>query len=304
MTPPVLGALGGASATHQAPTITLDDLRSQVASENEILRAYRQCLAIKYKDERRVRAGVGYTRDDIGPVDSGLPTGTRIGDPAWMGRTPEDIPGMRIEENDERLFSFKPLLFHIARPLPSGEYRFYWSAWGLRECVLCGADELPEEIRKSNEVFVNVVAPEGTLHEAFFDPVDLGGLETSAGGPAGVLNPASFTDEGVGDITISRIAWDESGQVSMEIRPHGRLAGHHMDFIALDGSITLRLDFDDAESVSEEGGARALSWNRVCRRPWESGDLLMLRISESPDDLSGVTNDGQCTPTGPPPDDL
>ena len=90
----------------------------------------------------------------------------------------------------------------------------------------------------------------------------------------------------------------------MELRPHGRLAGHHMDFIALDGSITLRLDFDDAESVSEEGGARALSWNRVCRRPWESGDLLMLRISESPDDLSGVTNDGQCTPTGPPPDDL
>lgn len=296
------------------PAATLSDLRSQVADANEILRvgeamyglnAYRQCLANKYRDERIVRAGVEYRRQDIGPVDSGLPAGTRIGDPAWWGRSPEDIPGMRIEENDAHLFSFKPLLFHIVRPLPSGEYRFYWSSWWDTVRILCGADQLPEEIRKSDEVFVNVVAPAGTLHEAFFDPVDLGGSETGAGGLAGALNPASFTYEGVGDIAISRIAWEESGRVSMELRPHGRLAGHHMDFIALDGSITLRLDFDDAESVSEEGGARALSWN-VCLRPWKDGDLLMLRISASGTDLSGVTNNASCNsiPTGPPPDDL
>ncbi len=304
----------GASGSQQAPTTTLNDLRSQVASESEILsageathglKAYRQCLAHKYRDERIVQAGVDYRRQDIGPVDSGLPSGTRIGDPAWWGSFTEDIPGLRIEENDAHLFAFKPLLFHIARPLPSGEYKFYWSFWSDRVRVICGADELPEEIRKSDEVFVNVVAPDAALHEAFFDPVGLGGSETGAGGQAGVLSPASFTYEGVGDITINRIAWESPGRVNLELRPHGRLDGHHIDFIAQDGAITLRLDFDDAESVSEEGGARALRWN-MCEQPWEDGDLMMFRISVSGADLSGATNHPPCDsiPTGPPPDDL
>ncbi len=323
---PVLGALGGASATHQAPTITLNDLRSQVASENELLRAgaathglktYRECLYHKYKYERIVQSGVeygderivrssgGFKHQDIGPVDSGLPAGTRIGDPALWGSGGEDVSGHRIEGNDARLFAIRPLLFHIARPLPHGEYWFYWNFWGDPVRVPCGADEIPEEIRKSDIVFVNVTAPDSVLREAFFDPVDLGGSTVGAGGQAGVLSPASFTYEGVGDITISRIAWESPGRVSMELTPHGRLAGHHMDFIALDGAITLRLDFDDAESVSEEGGARALRWN-MCSQPWWAGDLLMLRISASGLDLSGATNHPPCDsiPTGPPPDDL
>ena len=74
--------------------------------------------------------------------------------------------------------------------------------------------------------------------------------------------------------------------------PHNRLANHHADFIALDGSVSLRLDFDDATETGE-GDSRALSWT-VCAQPWQSGDLLMLRISESPTDLSGVSRDGDC----------
>ena len=96
----------GASGSQQASTATLNGLRSQVASENELLRAgeamhgpkaYRQCLARKYKDERMVRAGVEYRRLDIEPVDSGLPAGTRIGDPARWGSGVEDVSGHRIE---------------------------------------------------------------------------------------------------------------------------------------------------------------------------------------------------------------
>ena len=84
----------------------------------------------------------------------------------------------------------------------------------------------------------------------------------------------------------------------MQIDPPGRPTGHHIDFIALDGTVVLRLDFDDAVDVVEEGRTRALTWG-VCERPWNDGDLLMLRISESPPGLTGATNDVLCPP--PPP---
>ena len=79
----------------------------------------------------------------------------------------------------------------------------------------------------------------------------------------------------------------------MELEPSVSLAGHHADFIALDGSVSLRLDLDDA-SETVEGAKRTLTWN-VCTQPWESGDLLVLRISSSGEGLTGVTNDGQCS---------
>ncbi len=79
----------------------------------------------------------------------------------------------------------------------------------------------------------------------------------------------------------------------MGLEPSVSLAGHHADFIALDGSVSLRLDLDDA-SETVEGAKRTLTWN-VCTQPWESGDLLMLRISSSGEGLTGVTNDGQCS---------
>ena len=78
----------------------------------------------------------------------------------------------------------------------------------------------------------------------------------------------------------------------MRLSPHNRLPNHHADFIALDGSISLRLDFDDATETGE-GDSRALSWD-VCAQPWQAGDLLMLRISESPTDLTGATRDADC----------
>ena len=96
----------------------------------------------------------------------------------------------------------------------------------------------------------------------------------------------------MGDLSAKRIAW-ESGKVGMELAPHGRLTGHHIDFIALDGSVALRLDFDDSTATTTKGGGNALTWG-VCEQPWRDGDLLMLRISESGTDLSGATNDLSC----------
>ena len=279
----------GASGQSQPPTITLSELRSQVKTENEILKAgeavhgreaYRKCLAEKYRDERMAESGnMKYTRKDIGPVDSGLPAGTRIGDPDRWGRTPRDLPGDRIEDNDAHLFNHKPLKFHIKRPLPSGEYRFYRNFWSPADAdyTICGADVLPEEIRTAIEVFVNVVAPAGTLHEAFFDPaLDTSASAVGAGGEDGVLKPASFTFEGVGAVTIERIEWG-ADSVRMELSPHGRLTGHHVDFIEMDGSVGLSLDFADAVATTTDDGSNALSWS-VAESPWADGDTLMLRI--------------------------
>ena len=82
----------------------------------------------------------------------------------------------------------------------------------------------------------------------------------------------------------------------MQFTPHNLLAGHHIDFIALDGTVSLRLDFDDAVEISADDGVSALSWG-VCVQPWEDGDKLMIRISESGADLTGATNDEECAAT-------
>ena len=84
----------------------------------------------------------------------------------------------------------------------------------------------------------------------------------------------------------------------MRIDPHGRLVGHHIDFIALDGSVALRLDFDQATEAVKDGGTRLLTWG-ACSQPWSGGDLLMLRISASPPGLTGATNDGVCPSSEP-----
>ncbi len=131
------------------------------------------------------------------------------------------------------------------------------------------------------------------------------GSAVGADSENGVLKPASFTFEGVGATTIERIEW-ESDRTRMELSSPAPLTDHHMDFIALDGSVALRLDFDDATATTTESGGSALIWG-VCDQPWRDGDLLMIRMSESPADLSGAINDRLCVsnpvslPTPAPP---
>ena len=82
-------------------------------------------------------------------------------------------------------------------------------------------------------------------------------------------------------VAIERIEWSpNTNKVALKLsNQSAKLAGHHIDFIELDASVSLRLDIDDAETTST-GYGQTLSWE-VCRQPWHSGDLLMLRISES-----------------------
>ncbi len=235
-------------------------------------------------------------------TSSGLPTGSILNSgrifggeggeeyPRFYFTGPDmDLFWKEIGDNDNDNESYS-IVSKMRRPLPMGTYELYNNG---QDWVFFPCNYIPGPYLRW---YVHVSAPAGTLHEAFFDPVvDTSTSAVGAGGENGVLKPASFTLDGVGATTIERIEW-ESNSVEMELAPSAQLADHHIDFIALDGSVALRLDFDDATATTTEGGGSALTWG-VCRRPWQDGDLLMLRISESSPDLSGATSDTTCVPT-------
>ena len=167
------------------------------------------------------------------------------------------------------------VLHHVvtARPVPAGEYRFNIHVLRPDELICGGWSEF---VKNSGGTYLTVTAPAGTLHEAFFDPVDIG-TAVGADSSDGVLKPAAFTVGGA-NTTISSLKW-ESGTATMTLDPSTSLAGHAVDFIALDGSVSLALSFDDAT----QGGGGALTWS-VASQPWNAGDLLMLRIRSTAND--------------------
>ena len=118
---------------------------------------------------------------------------------------------------------------------------------------------------------VTAVPPNGTVHEAFFAPVESGGT-AGASETIGVLMPRVFDVEGV-ETTLASLKW-ESGIVTLELSEYISLGGHAIDFISLDGSVPLSLSFDDATANSESA---VFTWT-VDEQPWRGGDRLMLRI--------------------------
>ena len=65
-----------------------------------------------------------------------------------------------------------------------------------------------------------------------------------------------------------------------------------MDFIALDGSVSLSLSVADA---TMDAANDTLSWP-VASQPWRSGDKLMVRIREAPDCSTGAVTDTSANP--------
>ena len=76
--------------------------------------------------------------------------------------------------------------------------------------------------------------------------------------------------------TLESLNW-EAGVVTMELTHYVPLAGYRIDFIALDGSWVLSLEFDGAKANNETG---TFTW-LVPDQPWQDGDQLMLRVRES-----------------------
>ena len=206
------GGVSGQAGT--APTITLAEMKAKIAEiERQAVAGggseeYRDCLYHKYKWEREVRyrkeslGGVYYYKRYDEATASGRPAGTRVYTAPTAGfllseygeTEPPNSGESRLVGRDKDLFSTRwPANVYTVRPLPTGEYKFYY---GERPQVAIICDAHPEDELKRIEVFVTVTAPAGTVHEAFFDPAAIG-TAVGADGTNGVLKPTAFTVGGV-----------------------------------------------------------------------------------------------------------
>ena len=293
--PPISNARS--PALPSAPSISLSEIKALVAASEDMMTkgkdipGYEDCVRAKYKFDALYkkyppRMSFGEIR-----IPSGQPAGHRLwpNPPVisyedyysmwWFSGPDSDLFAYTItndpDNNPATGYAWKQTAL---RPIPEGEYKVFVnnqpSGW-----VPCGYN--PEASNNRDEWTITATAPDGVIHEAFFDPADMKGGAAGADGSNGVLAPTDFTFGGA-SVSLDSIRWD-SQAVEMRLSPHTRLANHHADFIALDGSIVLRLDFDDA-SETGAGANRALRW-KVDAQPWSGGDLLMLRVSESPADM-------------------
>ncbi len=313
----------------KSPSVALSDLRSDISRLVKEQRAdsyigYQYCVSAKYRRKRRDiefadRGGPDPVYTFTQEISSGVAAGTEVREKTWkivhepgVWESKSELVGPnaglfrlgelanpRPNSSDwtNTLYAIKHTInytdydepIETARPLTSGVYDLTWR-YTRSKYVLCAP-----ELARNHSVIVTVTAPPGTVHEAFFDPVT-DGVAVGADASNGVLEPASFEAGGGTSTTIDSVTW-ESQQVRMEFSPSAPPSGHHVDFIALDGSVALRLRVDDA-TLTVDGDGTALSWG-VCSQPWEAGDKLMLRISESGADITGATNDAECLSSGP-----
>ncbi len=282
-------------------TITLGDLKrriTEVTAEyngGDGSQAYRDCVVEKYRYIRNQRnfpeeRGSPYTLWNINQsLVSRQPAGTVLDRREAYGGYPDTKNALWLEGRDSALFDtadgdstasdsdgdgeYDTIKYDqavtFARPIPAGEYRFdLKEPW--RYYVIC-------KFVISTEWTVTANAPDGVLHELFFDPVAVGSV-VAADSANGTLKPATFTGANGATTTIERIAWEasagESGTVKLELSPHNGITGHVVDFIALDGSVPLSLSVADA---TVDAASDTLSWT-VAPQPWRNGDKLMLRI--------------------------
>ena len=304
-------AMANSSNDAETPSISLTDLKATISRINAEMNVntsewYQQCVTKKYEyaHMRQVFAARGRNYDAPyifdSEIGSGLVAGTVVLHSTWhstisngpssrsefsgadaeLFRVREKTETTRTETREFRITNnyrafkktaellvwYDPL--ETVRPLPAGTYNLTWKFY-RSGFALCDPSYV-----NNNEVTVTVTAPTGTLHEAFFDPVT-DGSTVAADSTNGILKPASFTDANSASASLQRIEWT-SGTVKVKVSPHTGLANHVLDFIALDGSVSLSLGVDDA---TVDAANNTLSWT-VAEKPWHDGDKLMVRIRE------------------------
>ena len=289
---PNAGVSGASGQSVGASSITLSDLKSQVKAMDTLVKqgagvdGYRRCLEEKYADERYIKSqGVeGISTEASLGLSSGLPAGSVFNEGRIFGGGPDaeyfrylfkgpdahlfEI-GVEDDDSDARSYS---VVATTTRPLHRGMYEIHYNvqSWLFFPC-----DYISNSYMRW---LIHVTAPEGTLHEAFFDPVlDTSSSAVGADGANGVLKPSAFAGSGgataTATTTIRSLTW-KSGAVKMNVSPHTAINGHILDFIELDGTVSLSLRAADATADADNS---TLSWTAPSQ-PWEEGDTLMLRI--------------------------
>ena len=287
------GAAGASGTAQSAPSISKRELRSRITQIDAVfskgvgIEGYDECVRHMYREDRMYDSEYGRDISNLAAewhFDSGLAAGTVLRSATgWGGAGSMDWKVWTTGPDSDLfivgVFNLSPsksqgdVQIRPTRPIPEGVYRYRRHVQFLWE-IPC--DYYPEERTIRETVYLT--APEGTLHEAFFDPVlDTSTSAVGADSTSGVLKPSAFTDSGGATTTIGSLEW-KSDTVKMNVSPHTALDGQVLDFIELDGTVSLSLYAADATADSANN---TLSWS-VASQPWEDGDTLMLRIRKAP----------------------
>ena len=226
--------LYAASSVWAASRITLGEMKDRISSVTAKLNSgdgspeYAECVRRTYQYEgmdRYSRATRGHSLFVETPdheLDSGLPASTIVYEDSDLGGLPDKRDELWLDGGDAELFGVEfgdavPFDFSgdgvndsiqydrrvvSARPIPEGVYKFHINDRN-DEFVPC------EGYTIRYEWTVRVTAPEGTLHEAFFDPVTDDDA-IAADSTIGRLEPASFFEPNGGSATIHRISHDST----------------------------------------------------------------------------------------------
>ena len=270
-----------------SPTASLQDIRSAIAwlAGGSGIAGYADCITFSLRSERMSRDRVAY-RNGWSPgifefeVAAGAAAGALLHRYTyhdswdetdytirWLAGDDPDLFTPQVVDDDNQ--SDTGYFFDVVtvRPLPAGTYQFLGHVQS--------PEYIPCNFIPSQTVLdwrVTVIALDGTVHEALFDPGTIG-AGAGYSSTVGNLDPANFT-LGSSDISITGLK-HESGSVVMALSPYNALAGHTLDFIAEDGSTSLSLTAGDATGDS---AADTLTW-RITGSPWSSEDKMMLRIT-------------------------
>ena len=235
-----LSSTSGAGA--QGDTMTLSELKALVTRiQNELTAGgteeHASCVRDKYFRARYAQYRKNLVENEWGrdynlqhekEISSGAPAGTEVYVDIEAERFAEDpIPDsldidvlLLHSGQDADLFDKAwPRNAVTGRPLPQGTYRFYWFVQGSYN-ALC--DGVPELLKTQNEVIVTATSPQGTLHEAFFDPVTIG-TGVGADSSNGVIKPAGFTVDG-NSTSITGLKYDDS-KIVLTLSTHVSLSG-------------------------------------------------------------------------------
>ena len=294
------------SDSPSASSISLSTLKAFIASHADMMAkgkdipGYEECVNAKFYFDSLYEKYPPGTSSLERRITSGQPAGHRLwpipqaGTPGiyydrwWTAGPDADLFAHRITDNSDNDPATGYAWEHVTlRPIPKGEYNVFVNDQpsGWAPCGYIGEAGL-----NFRDMTITATAPDGVIHEAFFDPASLEGGAVGADASNGVLDPAGFAHDGAG-VDIESIRW-ESGNVEVRLSPHTSLANHYADFIALDGTVSLRLGFADAAETGA-GDSRALKW-KICGQPWQDGDLLMLRISEESSGAPYTPGDADC----------
>ena len=278
----IRAASATSTETSTAPTIRLSAMKKLIGDLESESNAggtdqYRQCVYGAYHRERVLRARVENPDTVDGPgrarfdheIMSGQPAGTLIYEDIGIGTAPENTGRTWYEGKDRDLVRFEASDFGTstfvsvvhtsfgtlvdfkrrtvtARPLPAGDYQFYFNNMTSAQLVCNKFSEFERNMWDHRLTVTQPIDIPRIRHETFFDPADIGDA-VGADGSNGVLNSAAFALNGA-TTTITSLKW-EDGAVTMTLNPTASLADYAIDFIDVTGATTLSLTSENASTT-------------------------------------------------------